>query len=123
MLAIGSLLSGGFIWHYTSLRDELSTVKSQNVVLSESIETQRATISTLENARENSLRRVEELNRRNQQLSQDVEEYLEIFQRHDLAHLSRQRPGLIEPRINKGTKDVFRLIEKESAINTSSNND
>ena len=40
--------------------------------------------------------------------------YLDIFKRHNLTKLAAAKPGLIEPRVNKGTKDVFDSIEKDS---------
>ena len=44
----------------------------------------------------------------------EMDDYVSIFARHDLTRLARAKPGLIEPRINKGTKEVFRAIEEDS---------
>jgi hypothetical protein len=44
----------------------------------------------------------------------EMDDYLSIFKRHNLTKLARVKPGLIEPRINKGTKDVFDAIEQDS---------
>ena len=43
-----------------------------------------------------------------------MDDYLSIFKRHDLTKLARVKPGLIEPRINNGTKKVFESIENDS---------
>jgi hypothetical protein len=40
--------------------------------------------------------------------------YLDIFKRHNLTKLAAAKPGLLEPRINKGTKNVFDSIEEDS---------
>ena len=40
--------------------------------------------------------------------------YLDIFKRHNLSKLASAKPGLIETRFNKGTKDVFESIEEDS---------
>ena len=40
--------------------------------------------------------------------------YLDIFKRHDLTKLAAAKPGLLEPRVNKGTKNVFNSIEEDS---------
>ena len=40
--------------------------------------------------------------------------YLDIFKRHNLSKLAAAKPGLIEPRVNNGTKDVFDSIEEAS---------
>ena len=51
---------------------------------------------------------------RNQEIEQEMSRYLDIFKRHNLSKLAAAKPGLIEPRINKGTKDVFDSIEEDS---------
>ena len=40
--------------------------------------------------------------------------YLDIFKRHSLTKLAAAKPGLIEPRVNKATKEVFDGIEQDS---------
>ena len=55
-----------------------------------------------------------EIQARNQKIQQEMSRYLDIFKRHDLTKLAAAKPGLIEPRINKGTKDVFDSIEEDS---------
>ena len=51
---------------------------------------------------------------RNQEIEQEMSRYLDMFKRHNLTKLAAAKPGLIEPRINKGTKDVFDSIEEDS---------
>ena len=36
------------------------------------------------------------------------------IKRHNLTKLAAAKPGLVEPRVNKGTKDVFNSIEEAS---------
>ena len=55
-----------------------------------------------------------DLQSRNQEIQQEMSRYLDIFKRHDLTRLAAAKPGLIEPRVNKGTKDVFDSIEEDS---------
>lgn len=64
-----------------------------------------------------------ELTTKSNELAQERDRYVSIFKRHDLTMLARVKPGLIEPRINDGTKQVFRTIEKDSkeVIDESSN--
>ena len=40
--------------------------------------------------------------------------YLDIFKRHNLTKLAAAKPGLIETRVNNGTKEVFEGIEQDS---------
>ena len=42
--------------------------------------------------------------------------YLDIFKRHDLTKLAAAKPGLLEPRVNNGTKNVFDSIEEDSRL-------
>ena len=55
-----------------------------------------------------------DLQSRNQEIQQEMSRYLDIFKRHNLTKLAAAKPGLIEPRVNKGTKDVFDSIEEDS---------
>ena len=54
------------------------------------------------------------LNAQSAELEREKNEYLSIFRQHNLYRLSVARPGLIEPRINNGTNEVFRDIEQAS---------
>ena len=55
-----------------------------------------------------------DLQSRNQEIQKEMSRYLDIFKRHDLTRLAAAKPGLVQPRINKGTKDVFDSIEEDS---------
>ena len=44
----------------------------------------------------------------------EKDSYLEIFKKHNLDLLAIKKPGLIELRINNGTKKVFEEIENDS---------
>jgi len=54
------------------------------------------------------------LQAKTQKYEADMQRYLDVFKRHDLSKLAFAKPSLIEPRINKGTKDVFESIEEIS---------
>ena len=60
------------------------------------------------------LKAVSELSAKNNEMQAEMDDYLSIFKRHDLTRLARAKPGLIEPRINNGTAQVFRDIEEAS---------
>jgi hypothetical protein len=40
--------------------------------------------------------------------------YLDVFKRHNLTKLAIAKPGLLETRVNNGTKKVFESIEESS---------
>jgi hypothetical protein len=55
-----------------------------------------------------------DIQRKNQQIEQEMNRYLDIFKRHNLSKLAAAKPGLIETRVNNGTKEVFDSIEQDS---------
>ena len=76
---------------------------------------QKAAIENLQsdfNLQTNSLL---ELQAKNQEIEAEMSRYLDIFKRHNLSKLAIAKPGLIETRVNNGTKDVFDSIEKDTA--------
>ena len=99
-------------------RNNCST-RENNVVLKE---TQRwklhLKLRQLQKQAENNLKvqleAVGKLTEANNEMQAEMDDYLSIFKRHDLTKLARVKPGLIEPRINNGTKKVFEQIEKDS---------
>ena len=51
---------------------------------------------------------------RNQQYEDQMSEYLDVFRRHNVSKLASAKPGLIEKRVNAGTKEVFDAISEDS---------
>ena len=47
-------------------------------------------------------------------IQEQMDGYLKIFKDHDFTRLARAKPGLIEPRANKATDDVFTDIENDT---------
>ena len=47
-------------------------------------------------------------------IQDQMDGYLKIFKDHDFTRLARAKPGLIEPRANKATDDVFTDIENDT---------
>ena len=55
-----------------------------------------------------------ELQKESQEAQKEMNRYLDIFKRHNLTKLAAAKPGLLEPKINNGTKNVFDSIEEIS---------
>ena len=55
-----------------------------------------------------------ELQKKSQEAQLEMNRYLDIFKRHNLTKLAAAKPGLLEPKINNGTKNVFDSIEEIS---------
>jgi len=76
---------------------------------------QKAAIENLQNDFELQTSSLLNLQSKNQEIEAEMNRYLDIFKRHNLTKLAKAKPGLIETRANKGTKDVFDSIEKDTA--------
>ena len=83
---------------------------------------QIATIETLQNDFKVQSEGLLALQSKNQEIQAEMNRYLDIFKRHDLTKLAAAKPGLIEPRVNNGTKKVFESIEEDSRNIDSLNN-
>jgi uncharacterized coiled-coil protein SlyX len=112
----------GFTYKMTTDRTiaELkATIATQGSLLV-AFETREAEQARTIEAMENNLKKTTEalgtLNTRNAEIENENKRYLSIFARHDLARLASAKPGLIETRINKGTANVFKSIEDDTAI-------
>ena len=90
------------------------TLRENNAQLNVAVQTQEETISTLQDDFANQGQQLNELTRKSQEIQLEMNRYLDIFKRHNLTKLAAAKPGLIEPRINNGTKDVFDSIEEIS---------
>ena len=75
---------------------------------------QKAAIESLQNDFKLQTEGLLELQSKTQQYEAEMQRYLDVFKRHDLSKLAFAKPGLIEPRVNKGTKNVFESIEEIS---------
>tara|TARA_Y100000004_G_C8925264_1_gene417332 strand:+ start:405 stop:797 length:393 start_codon:yes stop_codon:yes gene_type:complete len=75
---------------------------------------QKAAIESLQNDFKTQTEGLLAIQSRNQEIEAEMSRYLDIFKRHNLSKLAAAKPGLIETRVNNGTKDVFDSIEADS---------
>ena len=119
------LVAGGaYAYHTTTVSKaeaKIARLEANAVVLKENVAKLNVAFESEKAARERSeqnlqiqLQAVSDLTEKNTEMQAEMDDYLSIFKRHDLTKLARVKPGLIEPRINKGTKDVFEAIEQDS---------
>ena len=110
LLALIIALSGSCYWLY----NENQTLKANNVKLETAVATQEETISSLQNDFALQGKSLLDMQSKNQAIEAEMNRYLDIFKRHDLTKLAAAKPGLIEPRVNEATKEVFNGIEQDS---------
>ena len=98
----------------TQLKLNVNILQNNVIRLESALERSEQSVKdALENFKKQQMT-IGEMTAKNETLSRERDEYLSIFKRHDLTNLARVKPGLIEPRINNGTKTVFRQIEQDS---------
>jgi len=111
-LLIGVILVMGFLGY--GLYVENQNLQAENSAYELRDAEQDAAIEQLQGDLElqgNSLR---EMQSKNAEIEGEMNRYLNIFKRHNLTKLAYAKPGLIEPKANKATKEVFDGIEEDS---------
>jgi len=106
ILALG--LSTYWLWN------ENATLTQNNAKLESAVQLQEEAISSLQNDFTLQTGKLNELQLKSQEAQKEMNRYLDIFKRHSLTKLAAAKPGLIEPRVNKATKEVFDGIEQDS---------
>ena len=111
-LYIGVILVLGLGGYY--LYQENQVLSANNAALEGAVATQEAVIKNMQNDFALQTKQLGDLQKKSQETQLEMNRYLDIFKRHNLTKLAAAKPGLLEPRINKGTKNVFDSIEEIS---------
>jgi|TARA_R110000772_G_scaffold17779_10_gene49475 hypothetical protein len=111
-LYIGIILVLGLGSYYLYQQNQVLT--ANNMALEGAVATQEAAISNMQNDFALQTQQLGALQQKSQQTQLEMNRYLDIFKRHNLTKLAAAKPGLLEPKINKGTKNVFESIEEIS---------
>jgi hypothetical protein len=75
---------------------------------------QKATIEAIQNNLQKTSQELTGLQVRNQAYETEMNEYMDIFRRHNLSKLASAKPGMIQTRANTRTKEAFDAIEADS---------
>ena len=89
-------------------------LRENNAQLGVAVQTQEEAIATLQSDFATQGKEITALTKKSQEAQKEMNRYLDIFRRHNLTKLAAAKPGLIETRANKATKEVFDGIEKIS---------
>ena len=120
-LLIGIILVMGGLGYFIYIENENLKAENAAYVLRDS--EQDAAIAQLQGDLELQGEGLKEMQDRNAEIQGETNRSLDIFKRHNLTNLARAKPGLIEPRANKATKEVFNGIEEDSRNIDSLDND
>lgn len=104
---------GGY-FYYTTTQAKIEELVSLNQAYELRDAEQKAAIEAIQANLENTSRSLIILSQQNQQYEAEMNEYLDIFRRHNLARIASARPGQVELRVNDATMEVFNGIETDS---------
>ena len=96
------------------LYNQNTTLKAENQAYELRDQEQKLTIEAQQESFATQTSALNSLTARNAEIEGEMSRYLDIFRRHNLNKLALAKPGLIETRVNSGTKDVFTSIENDS---------
>jgi len=106
-----TLILGLAVWY---LWGENQTLMANNAQLEVAIQQQEEAIATIKESYEKQGESLNALMNKNAQIEAEAARYMDIFKRHNLNKLAIAKPGLLETKVNRGTKDVFDTIENDS---------
>ena len=119
LLIVIGLLGGvgyGAYYYYTDTQARIAILTENSAKLEQAASTQKQTIETLvaDAAKFQELNR--ELNTKLESANDYKNTLIDKLRKHNLAALSLKKPGLVERKINNGTKKLFESLEKLSAV-------
>ena len=104
-LLIATISGSAFYIKY--LNNQVSTLKANQVILTDKIAEQNESIKNYLNKQKETMEQMEFLEAERREAMRSVTELRNKFARHDLNNLALMKPGLIDNRVNKGSKKVF----------------
>ena len=113
MIVIGGLASGGYVW-YQDTMERYEVLAAEKAAVDLKSQQQEQAFKALTESYEKQRVANDALTRKNQEIQQETQAYLQIFKKHDLTKLARAKPGLIETRANNATDKIFKVIEDET---------
>jgi len=118
IILLFSTLAGGGYFYYTDTQATIAQLRENNAQLKVAVETNEKTIETMAQQAEISAELSHELAQKLQVSEASRNRLIEVFGKHDLTRLALKKPGLIETRVNNGTKQAFDGIESVSGAPT-----
>lgn len=105
----------GYIF-YKDTQSTIATLRENNSKLEVAVDLKESKIISLEENFEKQKTLIVDLQKNNIQAEKRLDDTRKILRDHNLTNLSLKKPGLIENRINDGTKKAFDAFESDTAI-------
>ena len=107
---VGGVVYGGY-YYYKDTQARIQILTENNAKLEMATQEQEHTINTLVEDAAQFRELNKELNTKLEAAHDYKDELISKLRKHDLSRLSQQKPGLVEKRINNGTKKLFESFE------------
>ena len=107
---VGGVVYGGY-YYYKDTQSRIQTLTENNAKVMAAKAAQDQTINTLIADRDKFDKLNKELHVKLEKANEYKDTLINKLRKHDLAKLSMQKPGLVEKKINRGTKNLFRSLE------------
>ena len=112
---VGGVVYGGW-YYYKDTQARIQVLTENSIKLEVATKLQKSTIDTLVA----DAKKYEKLNRKLDIELRKAHDYknnlIAKLRKHDLVRLSQQKPGLVEKKINNGTKKLFESFESITAV-------
>ena len=118
LLVLGLIIGVGYgaYYYYKDTQARIAILTENSAKLEQAANTQKQTIDTLVEDAAKYRELNKELNTKLEAANEYKNTLIDKLRKHDLAKLSLQKPGMVEKRINNGTKRLFESLEKLTSI-------
>ena len=110
---VGGVIYGG-LYYYKDTQARIAILTENSAKLEQAANTQKETIDTLVADAKKYQALNKELNIKLDAAHDYKNTLIDKLRKHNLAKLSLKKPGLVEKKINRGTKKLFESFEKLS---------
>ena len=118
LLAVFAIVGGSGYAAYAYYKDSQARIQlltANNATLKVADERNQATIDALQETAAVQAELTKDLMKNLQESTKYTDSLRKTLSKHDLSYLSMRKPGLIETRINNGTKKLFEELESDTA--------
>ena len=112
---VGGVVYGGW-YYYKDTQARIQILTENSAKLEIATQQQEMTINTLVEDAEKYRELNKELNTKLEAANDYKNDLISKLRKHDLSRLSQQKPGLVEKKINNGTKKLFESFESITAL-------
>tara|TARA_B100000287_G_scaffold432774_1_gene492870 strand:+ start:2156 stop:2533 length:378 start_codon:yes stop_codon:yes gene_type:complete len=115
IIGVISGIGYGAYAYYSNTQERLKQLQENNAKLEVSVQSLEKVKNTLEEDAQKQANQVTSLIVKLEKAEKEQDELRAKLNKHDLTRLSEKKPGLIEKRINDGTKKLFTDFESITA--------